>query len=42
MKNKDDNMFHMMSKYQIRTIQSLGQNFLKDKNTALKIVDAAI
>jgi len=41
MKNKDDNMFHMMSKYQIRTIQSLGQNFLKDKNTALKIVDAA-
>ncbi|MBN2853594.1 MAG: 16S rRNA (adenine(1518)-N(6)/adenine(1519)-N(6))-dimethyltransferase RsmA [Clostridia bacterium] len=41
MRNNEDNMFHLMSKYQIKTVQSLGQNFLKDKNTAMKIIDAA-
>lgn len=41
MKINEDNMFYMMSKHQIKTVQSLGQNFLKDKNTALKIIDAA-
>lgn len=41
MKIDNDSMFYMMSKYHIKTIQSLGQNFLRDRNTALKIISAA-
>jgi len=41
MKINNDSMFYMMSKYHIKTIQSLGQNFLRDRNTALKIIGAA-